>query len=408
MPLYNALRRLGLGGRSRGAQVPPVAPWPAPTQPLRGPLIVDEQTIEALPVAGRCIELIASLVSGLPIYGREKEQPPPRLLAETRQAEAEWPTRLTLDATIRALLTYGNAYWYIIERYADGKPYTISQLNPAWTSVTRSTNDGMLEYWYAAEKFDNEQVIHFRASGYPGYGAASAQIHTLTRLWQIATSEAQIAKEWATRGGQPIGYLTAPTSQLSQTELTRQAEAFDDYWSSRTPQVPVFAAGVDFKPISLSSREMELIANRQWSATEICTAYGVPPHLVGVPAVQSSTTYSSALMDMSAFVQLTLARWVGVLESVLRPELGKFSFDLDSLLRANRKERYQSHEIALRNGWMTINEVREIEDLPPLPEPEPEPEPMMPEFMMPENMNGQSAPKDADSDNMVASMNGSR
>lgn len=345
-------------------------PWPAPAQKLTGPIVVDDRTIESLPVAGRCIDLLSSLVSGLPIYGIEKDRPPPRLLAPTRQAEMEWPTQLTISATIRALLTYGNAYWLVVERYANGRPMSVCQLDPSLVSVTRRQTDGMLRYRTHTDEYVAAEIIHFRAHGYPGYGAAAGPVHTLSRLWQIATAEQQIAHEWATRGGQPIGYMTAPTAQLSQAELARQADSFDRYLNTRARQVPVFAPGVEFKSISLSAHDMELIASRQWSSTEICVAYGVPAHLVGVPAVESSTTYSSALMDMSQFVQLTLSHWVRCLEAALRPELGQFSFDLDSLLRASRRERYEAYEIALRSGWLTVDEVREQEKLPPLPEPE--------------------------------------
>lgn len=353
-------------GRARGWQVPPVAPWPVTEQALRGPIVVNEQTLEALPVAGRCIDLLSSLVAGLPVYGKAKDDPPPRLLKPARQAEMEWPTYTTIQATIRALLIWGNAYWVVVERYANGDPYSVYQLNPCWVSLSRGNDTGILEYWYGAERFDQAEVIHFRGSGYPGFAAASPPVNTLLRLWQIATAEAQMAKEWATRGGQPIGYLTAPIETMSQAELLRQSEAFADYFDARVPQVPLLGRGVEYKGISFSAKEMELVATRQWSATEICTAFGVPPHLVGVPAVESSTTYSSALMDMNTFVKLTLGRWVNVLEASLRPELGVFNFDLDALLRANMTERYAAYEVALRSGWMTVDEVREKENLPPM------------------------------------------
>lgn len=344
-------------------------PWPAPAQPLTGPIVVDARTIEALPVAGRCIDLLSSLVAGLPVYGRTKEHDPPRLLAPNRQAELEWPTFTTIAGTIRALLTYGNAYWVVVDRYATGRPMSVCQLDPQLINVDRDRQTGELRYRSHTDEWPADRVIHFRAHGYPGYGASAAPIHALSRMWQIATAENQIAHDWATRGGQPIGFLTAPTSYAGTPELARQSEAFDTYMSSRARQVPVFAPGVEFKPLSMSAHDMELIASRQWSATEICITYGVPPHLVGVPAVESSTTYSSALMDMSAFVRTGLAHWVNVLESALRPELGEFSFDLDALLRANRRERYESYELAIRSGWMTVNEVRELEGLPPMPEP---------------------------------------
>jgi hypothetical protein len=104
---------------------------------------------------------------------------------------------------------------------------------------------------------------------------------------------------------------------------------------------------------------------------DVARAFKVPPNLLGV---QGSFTYSSVEQNNIAFVTHTLRPLIGIIESglstLLTSEPGGenafIKFSIDGLLRGDANSRFSAYSNGLQSGWLTINDVRRLEDLPPV------------------------------------------
>jgi HK97 family phage portal protein len=111
-----------------------------------------------------------------------------------------------------------------------------------------------------------------------------------------------------------------------------------------------------------------LAGAREWGLRDIALAFGVPPYMLGVPG--DSSTYANVESRMIELRTFTLLPWIRRIESVLDSEFPRgtsVKIKSDALLRADTATRYQAYESALRAGWITVDEVRALEDRPPLP-----------------------------------------
>lgn len=162
------------------------------------------------------------------------------------------------------------------------------------------------------------------------------------------------------RGGAKGGLLTP------EKTLTREArEALQDAVKNQgigTPgQVNVLNANMKFSEASLTSVEMQLNENKESNAIEICKLFGVPPTVLTGKMTEKDReeflrTCTSIMSDFEKSMDRDL-----LLESE-KSSMG-FKFDTNELTRGNLKDKFEAYQIALKNSWMTVDEVREKEGL---------------------------------------------
>jgi HK97 family phage portal protein len=136
----------------------------------------------------------------------------------------------------------------------------------------------------------------------------------------------------------------------------------------------------DLEAIDLPAGEATFLQAIKATATQVAAIYRVPPEDIGGETSGSSLTYKSLEQDMARFNTRTMrpiaTRWESVLSPYLQPSAEYVRANLDAGVRADLKTRYEAHEIALRAGFLTKDEVRALEERPPLPQPEtPQPNP---------------------------------
>jgi HK97 family phage portal protein len=128
--------------------------------------------------------------------------------------------------------------------------------------------------------------------------------------------------------------------------------------------------GAKWQPISISPQDSQLLDSRKFSVLEICRAYGVPAELVNADSGNSMTYANIEGRDLS-FLKYSVAPWLTRLETALTALLPRntyVKFNTGALLRTDLKTRYESYKLALEGGWLTLDEIRELEDRPPLPQ----------------------------------------
>jgi HK97 family phage portal protein len=120
--------------------------------------------------------------------------------------------------------------------------------------------------------------------------------------------------------------------------------------------------------LSVSPEQSQFIDAMRFNVTEIARIFGVPAAMVDGQS-EDSNTYANLEGRSLHFLQYSLTPWLIRLEnaiSALLPRGSYVKFVTAGLLKTTTKERFEAHEIALRAGFETLDEVRELEDRPPL------------------------------------------
>jgi len=173
------------------------------------------------------------------------------------------------------------------------------------------------------------------------------------------------------KSGVPSGYLktSIPNFKKPQADLLR--EQWLDSHGGDERSVAILNATTEYVPIALSPVDMALIQLRQMSLLDIANAFGVPVYLLGGSDSTNSNTYSNAESRNIDFRQFSLSPWAVAFEeelTSLTPQ-GQFVIvDFRALLRSDSKSRYEAYSVGLRDGWLTINEVRRTEGMEPFGE----------------------------------------
>jgi hypothetical protein len=179
------------------------------------------------------------------------------------------------------------------------------------------------------------------------------------------------------RSGVPNGVLqvTAPglTGEEAQALKARWMEAHGGGRRS----IAVLNATTTFTPFNLSPVDAELTQVKTLNIADVAFAFGMDPNMLGA-GLQNSASYNNVRDYFRQHRDLTLGPWISALQDLLSsllPGTAGVRVDLDQFTRAEPQERYAAYAQAIGAGILTVDEVRELEGLPPLPEPPP-PEPV--------------------------------
>ncbi len=167
--------------------------------------------------------------------------------------------------------------------------------------------------------------------------------------------------------------LEVPGQALDETRKTQIVADFLDAYESSGQRVLVLEGGIKATTFNQSPVDAQLMDVERITRNRVATVYNLPPHMLGD---YSDTSFSTAEQQMQEFLQLTVIPIVQQWEDELNRKLlsdadykagYRFRFDTDSLIRADMVAMANKYQMAIRGGWMRMNEVREREGLPPDP-----------------------------------------
>ena len=157
---------------------------------------------------------------------------------------------------------------------------------------------------------------------------------------------------------------------LSEEAIARLRNSFNDNYAKLkgANQTAVLEEGLKYKPIQISPDQAQWLASRNFSIAEICRIYNLPPHLL---KDLSKSSFNNIEMQSQEFVSYTLMPYLNKIELEMNTKLftrnsvgtNYIKFNVNGLLRGNVKDRADYYKTAITNGWMTINEVRKLEEL---------------------------------------------
>jgi HK97 family phage portal protein len=175
--------------------------------------------------------------------------------------------------------------------------------------------------------------------------------------------------------------------KLSENAKTFLKESLAEYGKLENKfKSIVLEDGGDLSRIGMSNEDSQFLESRQFGVEEIARIFRVPPLMIGHPT--NTMTYASAEQLFLSFATFTIRPWCVRIEQSINRNLiakrdqGKYfaEFNLAGLLRGDLSTRYQAYSVARQWGWMSVDEIRALENMNPLPDGKGE------EYLVPLNM----------------------
>jgi len=335
-----------------------------------------------------CVRILAEAVAGLPLHlyrytetgGKEKAVDHPLYLLLHDEPNPEMSSFVFRETLMTHLLLWGNAYAQII-RNGKGEVVALYPLMPNKMTVDRDEN-GQLYYTYqrsneeahtmegSSVKLKPSDVLHIPGLGFDGLVGYSPIAMAKNAIGMAIACEEFGAKFFA-NGAAPSGVLEHPGT-IKDPSRVREAWQSQFGGASNSGKVAVLEEGMKYTPISISPEQAQFLETRKFQINEIARIFRVPPHMVGD---LEKSSFSNIEQQSLEFVKYTLDPWIIRWEQSMMRVLLSFDekkeyyikFNLEGLLRGDYQSRMNGYSIARQNGWMSANDIRELENLDRIP-----------------------------------------
>ena len=349
---------------------------------------VNERSAMQMTAVYSCVRILSEAIAGLPLHlymytedgnkVKAVEHPLYRLLHD--EPNPEMSSFVFRETLMTHLLLWGNAYAQII-RNGKGEVVALYPLMPNKMTVDRDTC-GKLYYSYqrsneeAIQSKDSKvilkpsDVLHIPGLGFDGLVGYSPIAMAKNAIGMAIACEEYGAKFFS-NGASPGGVLEHPGT-IKDPQRIRESWQSTFGGSGNANKIAVLEEGMKFTPIGIAPEQAQFLETRKFQIDEIARIFRVPPHMVGD---LDKSSFSNIEQQSLEFVKYTLDPWVvrweqSIARSLLTPEEKKTyfaKFNLDGLLRGDYQSRMQGYAIGRQNGWMSANDIRELENLDLIP-----------------------------------------
>ncbi|WP_195509911.1 phage portal protein [Clostridium tyrobutyricum] len=350
---------------------------------------VNERTAMQTTAVYACVRILAEAIAGLPLHvyryrmdgGKERIPQHPLYYLLHNEPNPEMTSFVFRETLMSHLLLWGNAYAQIV-RNGRGQAVALYPLLPSKMEVSRA-NNGELIYTYYRDYDENglnpkggyitlrkDDVLHIPGLGFDGLIGYSPIAMAKNAIGMSLATEEYGAAFFA-NGANPGGVLEHPG-------VIKDIQRVKDSWNSayqgsaNAHRVAVLEEGMKFQAIGIPPEQAQFLETRKFQINEIARIFRVPPHMVGD---LEKSSFSNIEQQSLEFVKYTLDPWVVRWEQSLQQSLilpsEKSSlfikFNLDGLLRGDYQSRMNGYAVGRQNGWMSANDIRELEDMNRIP-----------------------------------------
>jgi HK97 family phage portal protein len=337
---------------------------------------IDEKSVFQVNAIFSAVSLIADTISTLPLdtYTRDGEtripyRPRP---AWVDKPDVDLPREAFYNSLIVSLLLDGNAFIRVFSNRR-GQVVNLTVLNPLHVDVKRS---GVGRLLFTVEGEDQpltaEDIVFIPDVVRPGHVRGESRVKALKENFGLALALERFAATFFGQGTNLSGIIEFP-GNLTADQAQQLASGFDARhrgWR-KGHRTGVLSGGATFKQTQIDPEKSQALEARHMAVEDVARAFNVPPHLLGLPGTNS---YASVEQTNLAWVTHGLRPIIQKIEGAISPLLSRsprgaeafIKFNLDGLLRADIQARMSAYATGLQSGFLTINDVRRLEDLTPM------------------------------------------
>lgn len=349
---------------------------------------VNDRTAMRTTAVYACVKVLSEAVASLPLHlykftesgGKtiDRKHPLYRILHD--EPNPEMTSFVFRETLMGHLLIWGNAYAQIL-RNGRGEVIGLYPLLPDKMEVDRDEKNRIV---YKYRKYDDanpnlkeyevyemyaDEVLHIPGLGFDGLVGYSPIAMARNAVGMTIACEDYGASFFA-NGAQPSGVLMHPTV-LENPERIRQQWQAAYGGVKNANKTAILEEGMQYKQISISPEESQFLETRKFQLNEIARIFRIPPHMIGD---LEKSSFSNIEQQSLEFVKYTLEPWVirweqSLSRALLSPREKEdyfIKFNLDGLMRGDYASRMQGYATARQNGWLSANDIREMENLNPI------------------------------------------
>ena len=353
---------------------------------------VNERTAMQTTAVYACVRILAEAVASLPLHVYEYQDDGGKKLVHDHplyyllhdEPNPEMTSFVFRETLMSHLLIWGNAYAQII-RDGAGRVLGLYPLLPDKMDVQRD-DKGNIYYVYSRNSDENpmfkeygniklkaEDVLHIPGLGFDGLIGYSPIAMAKNAVGMTLACEEYGASFFA-NGANPGGVLEHP-GVLKDPSKVRESWNSVYRGVSNAHKIAVLEEGMKYQQIGIPPEEAQFLETRKFQINEIARLYRIPPHMVGD---LDKSSFSNIEQQSLEFVKYTLDPWVirweqSLQRSLLLPgEKGKYfiKLNVDGLLRGDYQSRMNGYAVGRQNGWFSANDIREMENMNPIPDEE--------------------------------------
>ena len=350
---------------------------------------VNERSAMQMTAVYACVRILSEAVASLPLHvyhyndtgDKEKALAHPLYALLHDVPNPEMSAFSFRETLMTHLLLWGNGYAQVI-RNGRGEVLALYPLMPDRMAVDRDAH-GRIIYEYTRSSGDARtlggksivrlapsDVLHIPGLGFDGLVGYSPIAMAKNAIGMGLACD-EYGASFYQNGAQPGGVLEHP-GVVKDPKRVRESWNAIYQGSANAHRIAVLEEGMAYKPISISPEQAQFLQTRKFQIDEIARIFRVPPHMVGD---LDKSSFSNIEQQSLEFVKYTLSPWITRWEqSIYRAlfsetEKKRFfvRFNVEGLLRGDYKSRMDGYAVARQNGWMSANDIRELENFDRIP-----------------------------------------
>jgi len=330
-----------------------------------------------------CVRLLAGALASLPVSiyketdkGRESISPDLWWLLNEQPCPA-WTAAAFWEWIMMSILLRGDGFAEILRKGAGIAGF--KPLHPDFVAVSR-VGDFLVytvtdEVTGAVRALHQDDILHFPGFGFNGLRSMSViQWAAFQSIGVALATDTQAGKMFANGASPKHAILASGKMTPDAIENLKREYATKQAGADAAGKPLVLTEGLTVKEMSLSAVDAQLLESRKFQVIDIARAFGVPPHMIG--AQETTTSWGTGVEQMTiGFLKFSLNPYVTRNRQELNRKLFRraspfVEHKLEALLAGDSKAEGEYMRQAVGGsqgpGWMTINEVRKVKNMPPI------------------------------------------
>lgn len=334
----------------------------------------DEQALRLIAVYA-CVRLLSDSVASLPFNAfregedgeRIKIPDQPSIVSSPAGQGKQDDTNFSFFFQVMSSLALsGNAFLIIMRRDYRNTPLELFPVHPDDVQISRNSKDGKADYRVGNQVIPREDMVHIKRFHLAGKLQGLSPIGVAAQGIGLGLAAERFGARYFLDSATPSSVLETDANLGPEASGNVMKNWIATHGGHRYPAI--LSGGLKYKTIQINPNEAQFLETRRFQRSDIAMLYGVPPHMIS--DVEKSTSWGTGIEQQGiGFVVYSLRPWLICIEHAFNRILprGQFvKFNVDGLLRGDVASRWAAYVAGRNAGALSVNDIRRLEDLPPV------------------------------------------